>query len=147
VDLAGGRLALYFLVMGYLMNDNETSAAVVNLRNCLEGLTEYFSPRVVGKVNGDYVKVAKLKGDFIWHKHDGEDELFFVVYGNLQIELEDRTINLAPGELFIVPKGALHKPIAQDECGIVLIEPVETLHTGDVVTGLTRSIEEQLGSA
>lgn len=119
---------------------------IVNLSKCLERLSEYFSPRIVGRVNGDYIKVAKLKGDFPWHKHDNEDELFFIVYGSLKIELEDRTVHLAPGEIFVVPKATLHRPRAEEECGIVLIEPVATLHTGDLVTAQTKSIEEQLGS-
>src|SRR5581483_10964046 len=130
------------------MENNQMSGdGIVNLSKCLERLSEYFSPRIVGRVNGDYIKVAKLKGEFTWHKHDNEDELFFVVYGNLKIELEERTVHLSPGEIFVVPKATLHKPSAQEECGIVLIEPVATLHTGELVTAQTKSIEEQLGSA
>ena len=101
--------------------------------------------KVVGRVNDQYVKVAKLKGELTWHKHDDEDELFQVVTGRLLIQLEGgREVRIGPGEFYIVPRGVLHNPVAEEECGIVLIETVTTKHTGDVVTPRTRTIEEQL---
>lgn len=120
----------------------------MNLAAELATVTDYWSPRVVGRVNDQYVKVAKLKGEFVWHAHENEDELFLVVYGTLVIQLEDRAdVVLQPGEFFVVPKGVRHNPVAADEVGIALIEPVTTLHTGDVVTDRSVSVERQLGSA
>lgn len=108
-------------------------------------LTEYWSPRVIAEVDDAYIKVAKVKGTLAWHAHDAEDELFLVLAGALRIELEDRTVELGEGDAFVVPKGARHNPVADDECLLMLIERKTTRHTGDVVTGKTRSIAEQLG--
>jgi quercetin dioxygenase-like cupin family protein len=117
----------------------------VNLESAFASVTEHWSPRVVGRVNDQFVKVAKLKGRLAWHKHDDEDELFQVVKGRLVIRFEGgREAVLNPGEFCVVPKGVLHDPVADEECWIVLIETVTTKHTGDVVTDRTRSIEEQL---
>lgn len=111
----------------------------------LEQITDYWSPRVVGEVNDQYVKVAKLKGEFVWHAHENEDELFLIVYGTLRIQLEDRDeVVLQPGEFFTVPKGVRHNPVADEEVGIVLIETKSTLHTGDVVTERSVAVEDQL---
>ena len=117
----------------------------VDLLAALDSVTEHWSPKVVGRVNDQYVKVAKLIGQLVWHKHDHEDELFQVVRGRLRIEFEDgaETV-LKAGEFCVVPRGVLHNPVAEEECWIVLIETVTTRHTGDVQTPLTRSIEEQL---
>ncbi|VXC69927.1 Cupin [Burkholderia sp. 8Y] len=107
---------------------------------------EYWSPRVVAQVNDQYVKVAKVRGQLAWHDHANEDELFFIVRGNLKIEYEGgRAVHLPAGSLHVVPRGTLHNPVADEECWIVLIEPVQTKHTGDVQSPLTRTIEEQLG--
>ena len=116
----------------------------VNFRRALEQITEHWSPRVIGRVNDHYVKVAKLQGQLTWHKHDSEDEMFLVVYGRLTLQFEDKEVALNPGDFYVVPKGTLHNPVAEEECGIVLIETVTTRHTGDVDTPLTKSIEEQL---
>jgi quercetin dioxygenase-like cupin family protein len=117
----------------------------INLAAALESVTEHWSPKVVGRVNDQYVKVAKLHGQLAWHKHDDEDELFQVVRGRLRIQFEGgREAVLETGEFCVVPKGVLHNPVAEEECWIVLIETVTTKHTGDVETPLTRSIEEQL---
>ncbi len=118
----------------------------VNLHAALDGVTEHWSPRVIGRVNDQYVKVAKLLGELVWHRHDDEDELFQVVRGCLRIQFEDgaETVVTA-GEFCIVPRGVLHNPVADEECWIVLIETVTTKHTGDVQTPRTRPIEQQLG--
>jgi mannose-6-phosphate isomerase-like protein (cupin superfamily) len=101
---------------------------------------------VITQVNDQYVKVAKLLGEFVWHAHADEDELFQVIYGTLVIQFEDRDdVTLEAGELYVVPRGVRHNPIAAEEVGIVLIETVTTTHTGDVVTERTKSIDEQLG--
>jgi mannose-6-phosphate isomerase-like protein (cupin superfamily) len=107
-------------------------------------LPELWSPRVIGAVDDYYVKVAKLHGDFPWHSHDGEDELFYVLKGSLRIEMEERTVELGAGEMFVVPKGVRHHPVADDECLVMLFERRSTLHTGGVQTAQTRSIDEQL---
>ena len=121
------------------MNDVVSPAAVV------EKLAEYWSPRVIGEVDDAYVKVAKVKGELMWHRHEGEDELFLVLKGSLRIEMEARTVTLNAGELFVVPKGVRHNPVADEECHLLLFERKSTAHTGDVVTDRTRTIEEQLG--
>ena len=109
-------------------------------------LTELWSPRVIAEVDDDYVKVAKVHGTFGWHAHADEDELFVVLDGRLHIEMEASTVTLGPGELYVVPKGVRHNPRADEVTLVMLIEKRSTLHTGDTVTGKTRSIEEQLGS-
>ena len=107
-------------------------------------VTEYWSPKVIARVNDQYVKIAKVKGEFTWHSHEGEDELFLIVRGHLRIQLEDGEVLLGPGQFVVVPRGVRHNPVADEECWIVLIETVTTKHTGDVETPLTRSIAEQL---
>ena len=112
----------------------------------LEHVTDYWTPRVVGEVNDQYVKVAKLKGEFVWHAHENEDELFLIVYGTLVIQLEDsEDVVLNAGEFFTVPRGVRHNPVAAEEVGIVLIETKTTLHTGDVVSERSVPIERQVG--
>ena len=118
--------------------------APVNFLQALGQITEHWSPRVIGRVNNQYVKVAKVQGQLAWHKHDSEDEMFLVVYGRLILQFEDKEVALNSGDFYVVPKGTLHNPVAEEECGIVLIETVTTRHTGDVDTPLTKSIEEQL---
>jgi len=117
----------------------------VGIESQFEQLTEYWSPRVIGRVNDQYVKIAKLKGEFVWHAHDGEDELFLVVRGRLRIQLEDGEVRLEPGQFVVVPRGVRHNPVADEECWVMLVETVTTKHTGEVVTERTRSIAEQLG--
>ncbi|TMH09514.1 MAG: cupin domain-containing protein [Betaproteobacteria bacterium] len=107
-------------------------------------LTELWSPRVIAEVDDSYIKVAKVHGQFTWHSHDNEDELFLVLDGQLRIEMESGTVELNQGEMFVVPKGARHNPIAEHECLVMLIERKTTLHTGSVVSEKTRSLDEQL---
>lgn len=115
------------------------------IAEALAQVTEHWTPRVIGQVNDQYVKVAKLLGELVWHTHDAEDELFLVQYGRLRIQLEgDREVHLGPGQFFTVPKGVRHNPVADEEVGIVLIETVTTAHTGDVETDRTVSIRRQL---
>ena len=118
--------------------------SAVSPKDIAASLPEYWSPRVVGAVDDSYVKVAKVKGALAWHSHDHEDELFFILKGQLRIEMEHGTVDLREGEMFVVPKGLRHNPVAEHECHILLIERKSTLHTGDVVTDHTRSIAEQL---
>lgn len=109
-------------------------------------LTELWSPRVIAELDDSYVKVAKVHGSLAWHSHDDEDELFFVLKGALRIQMQDRTVDLATGELFVVPKGVRHNPVTDEECLILLIERKSTLHTGNEVIEKTRSIQDQLRS-
>ena len=117
----------------------------MNLQEIALGLSSYWHPKVVGQVNDQYVKVAKVKGELAWHKHDNEDELFMVLSGCLTIEYKDRpAVNLQPGDFHVVPRNTLHNPVCDEECLIVLIEPETTQHTGDNITHKTVSIEQQL---
>jgi mannose-6-phosphate isomerase-like protein (cupin superfamily) len=110
-------------------------------------LADYWSPRVVGEVDDSYIKVAKVFGTFGWHSHDDEDELFLILKGHLRIEREnDTAVELDEGEMFVVPKGVRHNPVAAEECHILLIERKSTLHSGNEVNAKARSIAEQLGS-
>ena len=104
----------------------------VNLAEKLTRFTDHWSPRIIGELNGQHVKLVKLKGDFVWHHHDDADELFLVLDGRLVIQLRDREIALARGELFIVPRGVEHRPRADAEVHVLLFEPVGTLNTGNV---------------
>jgi mannose-6-phosphate isomerase-like protein (cupin superfamily) len=104
----------------------------VNLSAKLAEITEYWRPHVVGELNGQVVKLAKLKGEFIWHHHEAEDELFLVLSGRLRMELRDGAKELGPGEFLIVPHGVEHRPVAEEETAILLFEPVGVLNTGNV---------------
>jgi len=115
-----------------------------NLLQAFERVTDYWSPKVIGRVNDQLLKVAKLKGHLVWHAHDNEDELFYVLKGRMRIELEQQTVDLGEGDCFTVPRGVRHNPVAEDECWIMLIEPASTKHTGEEITPQTRSLDEQL---
>ena len=120
--------------------------APTNIAAALDLVTEHWTPRVVGRVNDQYIKVAKLLGELVWHDHADEDEMFLVVYGTLRIQLEgDREVTLLPGEFYVVPRGVQHNPVAEHEVGIVLIETVTTSHTGDVESDRSVPIDRQLG--
>ena len=105
----------------------------VNLKDKLARFSERWSPRVVGELNGQHVKLAKLEGEFVWHHHEHEDELFLVLEGTLTMRLRERDVVLAPGELFIVPRGVEHQPVAAEgEVHVLLFEPASTLNTGNL---------------
>jgi mannose-6-phosphate isomerase-like protein (cupin superfamily) len=104
----------------------------VNLTEKLAVIPDYWNPRVVGALNGQEVKLAKLKGEFIWHHHPNEDELFLVLEGVLRLEFRDGEVRLKPGEFYIVPRGVEHRPVAQEEVHLLLFEPASTLNTGTV---------------
>lgn len=110
----------------------------VNLKNKLDLFSDYWSPKIVGDLNDSHVKLAKLKGEFIWHKHDNEDELFFIIKGELLIKLTDQDIHLKEGEFVIIPKGVEHLPIANEEVFVMLIEPKSTLNTGNIKSEITK---------
>ncbi len=104
----------------------------VNLAEKFSLFEAYWSPKLVGELNGQHVKLVKVKGAFVWHHHEAEDELFLVVKGRLVIQLRDRDVVLEAGEFFIVPRGVEHKPVAEEEAHLLLFEPASTLNTGNV---------------
>ncbi len=110
-----------------------TGMDVVNLREKLATFQETWVPKIVGELNGQHVKVAKLEGDYVWHAHADEDEMFLVVDGELELQLRDRVVTLGPGEFFIVPRGVEHRPVARARCSIVLFEPASVRNTGEHV--------------
>ena len=116
----------------------------INIEQSFDQIGEYWSPKVIGRVNDQYVKVAKIKGEFVWHNHTDEDELFLIVRGRLRMQLEGEELELNAGDMYVVPKGVMHKPVADEECWVMLVETVTTKHTGDVDTPMTKSIAEQL---
>ena len=139
------RLRQASQLRGLCLSLSKANSAPANLLAQFDRVTELWSPKVVARVNDSYIKVAKVKGEFVWHKHDGEDELFFIIKGSLRIQMQGGgEVTLREGELFVVPKDTMHNPVADEECWLMLIEPVSTKHTGDVETDRTRSIDEQL---
>ncbi len=116
----------------------------INLVDKLSLFQEYWSPKIVGEVNDSYVKLVKLKGEFVWHQHEEEDELFLVVKGRLLIKLRDRDIWLDEGEFTIIPKGVEHLPITDEEVHVLLLEPKSTLNTGNVQNERTVADLKQL---
>lgn len=110
----------------------------VNLKDKLDRFSEHWSPKIVGELNGQHVKLAKLKGEFVWHKHDNEDELFYVIQGTLKMEFRDKTVVVNENEFIIVPKGIEHKPVADNEVSIMLFEPATTINTGNNPGKLTQ---------
>ena len=104
----------------------------INLSRKFSLFQDYWSPKIVGELNDAYVKLVKVKGEFVWHHHEAEDELFLVVKGRLRIRLRDRDLHLNPGELAIIPRGVEHQPVAEEEAHVLLLEPKSTLNTGNI---------------
>lgn len=112
----------------------------VNLAEKFSHIREYWKPYIAGELNGQMVKLDKLKGEFVWHHHENEDEMFLVVKGQFRIEFRDKVVKLKEGEFIVVPRGVEHKPVADEECWILLFEPASTLNTGNVVN--ERTVQE-----
>ena len=112
----------------------------VNLAEKLATFSEYWQPRTVTQFNGHDIMVVKVQGEFIWHKHDETDDFFLVLKGHLTIELRDRNVQLGPGEVFVVPRGVEHRPVAREEVHLLLIEPTGTPNTGDPATATDRRV-------
>ena len=110
---------------------------VVNINQKFKQFSDYWSPKIIGQLNGQDVKLAKLEGEFVWHDHADEDEMFMVMKGTLIIEFRDKTVELKEGEMIIVPRGVEHRPIAKKEVWIMLFEPSDIKHTGDVEHEIT----------
>ncbi len=116
----------------------------INLAEKLSQFSDTWNPRVVGELNGQHVKLVKVKGEFVWHHHDHEDELFYVMRGELKMEFRDKTEVLHPGECIIVPRGVEHRPVADIDTEILLFEPASTLNTGNLKNEFTRETLEHL---
>ena len=108
-----------------------------NLKHKFSLISDYYKPRIAGEINDNYVKLVKVKGEFVWHHHEKEDELFLIVKGSLLMKLRDKDIEINEGEFIIIPKGVEHKPVAKEEVHLLLIEPKSTLNTGDVENNKT----------
>ncbi len=117
---------------------------VVRLSDKFAEFQQYWTPKIVGELNDNYLLLAKLKGEFVWHQHEAEDEMFLVVRGRLLIRLRDCDVWLAEGELFVVPAGVEHLPVAAEEVHVLLVEPKQTKHTGNLLTERTVSTYERL---
>lgn len=116
----------------------------VNLTEKLDQFAELWSPKIVGELNGQLVKLVKFKGEFVWHHHDVEDEMFLVVRGSFDMHLRDRVERIHEGEFFIVPRGVEHKPVADEEAHVLLFEPASTLNTGNVRNDRTKEKLDRL---
>ena len=109
----------------------------VNLREKLALFSDYWNPRIVAELNGQHIKLVKFKGEFVWHNHANEDEMFFVVRGQFRMEFRDRSVELSVGEFLVVPRGVEHRPAAEEEVEVMLFEPAQIRHTGDVASEFT----------
>ncbi|MCK6602315.1 MAG: cupin domain-containing protein [Bacteroidetes bacterium] len=113
---------------------------VIRLNDKLKLFLDFWNPRIIGELNGQQVKLAKLKGEFVWHSHQNEDELFLILSGTLKIEFRDRTLTLAPLEMVVIPRGVEHRPVADEEVSVLLFEPASTRNTGNQTGELTRDV-------
>lgn len=116
----------------------------ININEKLDLFDDYWNPRIIAELNGQQVKLAKFKGDFVWHKHDDEDEMFFVIRGELTLEFRDKTVYLKANECIVVPRGVEHRPVADKEAHVMLFEPKSTLNTGDAGSELSRNDLEKI---
>jgi mannose-6-phosphate isomerase-like protein (cupin superfamily) len=116
----------------------------INVRSKLSQFSDHWNPRILAELNGQHVKAVKLKGEFVWHHHDNEDELFFVIKGKLKMEFRDKTVEVNEGEFIVVPKKVEHRPVGEDEVEILLFEPASTLNTGNIENEKTRKHLEKI---
>ena len=116
----------------------------ININEKLSLFNDHWNPRIIGELNGQQVKAAKLKGEFFWHHHEQEDEMFLVVKGVLRMEFRDKVIDVKEGEFIIVPKGVEHKPVAEEEVSLLLFEPASTLNTGNIENERTKRILQKI---
>jgi len=113
----------------------------VNLSEKLALFGEHWKPKVIAELNGQHVKLVKFRGEFVWHQHRDEDELFLVLHGRFRMDFRDRSVELGPGELLVVPRGTEHRPVAEEEVSVLLFEPASTVNTGNVQGQLTAEVE------
>tara|TARA_Y100000310_G_scaffold233831_1_gene236718 strand:+ start:584 stop:943 length:360 start_codon:yes stop_codon:yes gene_type:complete len=111
----------------------------INLKEKLSMFSEHWSPKIVAEMNDYHIKLVKIKGDFVWHNHEDTDEVFIVIEGKMKIEFEEKIVELNEGEMYVVPKGVIHKPFAESECKIMIIEPSGVVNTGNIESDLTAS--------
>tara|TARA_B110000211_G_scaffold134522_1_gene154167 strand:+ start:101 stop:460 length:360 start_codon:yes stop_codon:yes gene_type:complete len=111
--------------------------SIINIQEKFKLFSDFWSPKKIGELNGQQILLAKIKGEFIWHAHEHEDELFMIIKGSLMIEFRDKKIELNEGEIYIIPRGVEHKPIAQEEVHVLLFEPLDIKHTGNVMADVT----------
>ena len=115
-----------------------------NIAAKLDLFSDYFNPRIVGELNGQHIKLVKFKGEFVWHQHEAEDEMFLVIEGAFTMELRDKNVYLEKGDFIIIPRGTEHRPVANEEVHVMLFEPASTVNTGNTQTELTRNILESI---
>jgi len=116
----------------------------VNVTDKFSQISDFWNPRIAGELNGQMVKLVKFKGEFVWHKHDNEDEMFYVVDGEFNMELRDKTIVIRENEFIIIPRGVEHRPVAPNEVSVILFEPATTLNTGDQRNQMTKEVLERI---
>lgn len=116
----------------------------INIQHKLSLFNDHWNPKIIGELNGQQVKLVKFQGKFIWHKHDNEDEMFYVLKGKFVMEFRDKNIELCENEFLIVPKGVEHRPVAEKEVSVMLFEPAATLNTGDKVSHLTKIVLDKI---
>jgi mannose-6-phosphate isomerase-like protein (cupin superfamily) len=116
----------------------------VNVHEKFARFSDCWNPRIAAELNGQHVKLVRLKGEFVWHKHDDEDEMFYVIKGNLRMHFRDRVVTLSEHEFIVVPRGVEHKPEADEETLVILFEPASTINTGDVANDFTRNTLEKI---
>ena len=116
----------------------------VNIAEKLSLINDYWNPRIAGELNGQHVKLVKFKGEFVWHQHDDEDEMFYVLSGKFTMEFRDKTVEIGEGEFIIVPRGIEHRPVAIEEVSVMLFEPATTLNTGNTEGDLTKHQLEKI---
>ena len=126
-----------YALISAIIEVNRMSSEKINLKEKLSKFSDYWSPKVIAEMNDYQFKLVKIKGDFVWHNHGDTDEFFLVIEGEMKIEFKDETVILKEGEMFVVPKGVEHRPVAREECRIMLVEPKGVVNTGDVGGELT----------
>jgi mannose-6-phosphate isomerase-like protein (cupin superfamily) len=116
----------------------------INLFQKFSLFSEHWSPKIIGELNGQQIKLGKFQGEFVWHQHDNEDEAFFVMKGSFNMELRDKIIVLNEGDMVVIPKGVEHKPVAENEAWVMMFEPATTLNTGNVINAKTKTELEKI---
>ena len=128
-----------YALISAIIEVNRMSSEKINLKEKLSKFSDHWSPKVIAEMNDYQFKLVKIKGDFVWHNHGDTDEFFLVIEGEMKIEFKDETVILKEGEIFVVPKGVEHKPYAEEECKIMIVEPRGVINTGDVASNLKAS--------
>ena len=128
-----------YALISAIIEVNRMSSEKINLKEKLSKFSDHWSPKVIAEMNDYQFKLVKIKGDFVWHNHGDTDEFFLVIEGEMKIEFKDETVILKEGEIFVVPKGVEHKPYAEEECKIMIVEPRGVINTGDAESSLKAS--------